>query len=136
ELIDVEEGTNTQGRDLLVVGGGAALAGQRAMKLELIDLGNGQVGLAPRGISTPMPITGGKIRALLEAQNQTIPDMQDRLAALAQQIVRAVDQQHAKGVPDTGAFTVLLGQRAVSSVTDPLNRSDTDFPLNAGDVYV
>lgn len=136
ELIDVEEGTNTQGRDLLVVGGGAALAGQRSMKLELIDLGDGQVGLAPTGIATPMPITGGKIRALIEAQNETIPDMQGRLAALARQIVRAVDQQHAKGVPDTGAFTVLLGQRAVASVTDPLNRSDTEFPVTAGDVYV
>jgi flagellar hook-associated protein FlgK len=83
-----------------------------------------------------MPIAAGKIKAMLDANNEVIPDARERLGELAGQIIQAVDSQHAKGIPDTGAFRVLLGQRAVSDVTAPLSRAETAFPVTAGDMYV
>ncbi|MEZ6042077.1 MAG: hypothetical protein R3C20_16360 [Planctomycetaceae bacterium] len=81
-------------------------------------------------------MNSGKLKALLEATNRTIPDARDRLNSFAQQVVQAVDEQHAKGLPDSGPFVSLLGTRSVGDVNSPLLYAETAFPVSKGDIYV
>lgn len=136
EWIDVDQEISPQGQEFLVIGGGTAITGQRSMELRLIHKSDGSVLLAPKGTDVEMPVVAGKVRALLDAHNDVIPDTRDRLTGLARQIIQAVDAQHAKGIPDTGSFSVLLGQRGMESVTEPLIYSNPEFPVNGGDIYV
>lgn len=134
--MDAEVDIGQDGREFIVVGSGSGVIGQRPVQFELAWDTDGKVGLRKQGLTAIVPLASGKIRALMEAVNQTIPEARVRLNTMGQQVVHAIDQQHAQGMPDTGPFSVLLGQRSVSDVNIPLQDSSPVFPLTAGNLYV
>lgn len=134
--LDVELEVNHSGREFLVVGSGVGVVGQRPLEFELATGSDGTLGIRQVGLTNVVPLAGGRLRALLEAANETIPETRQRLAALAGQILQAVDQQHAQGLPDSGPFEFLNGSRVVSDVTIPLASASPAFPITAGDLYV
>lgn len=135
EYIDVEVESGVPGRETMIVGGSVAV-GQRAVRLELTEQPDGRLDLTLEHTRAPIPLTAGKLRAMLEYKNEIVPAARSRVDDLARQIVLAVDQQHAKGMPDSGAFRAMFGQRAVSNVTVPLAEAETAFPVRAGNIYI
>ncbi|MBL8816293.1 MAG: flagellar hook-associated protein FlgK [Planctomyces sp.] len=136
EWVDVEQDTSETGREFIVVGGGASAIGQRPVEFQLTELSNGRLVLSQGSLRNEIPLSGGRLKALLDARNELVPAAVDRVNELAMQVIRATDQQHAMGMTDRGPFNVLLGQRQVSDTSVALAQTGTVFPIETGDVYV
>ena len=129
--VDVGEG----GRESVAVAGGTQFVAL-APQFQLQRLSNGSMVLTREGNNQPVPLDSGRLRALLDARNETIPAIRDRVNQMAQQFVRAVDQQHAIGTTDSGAFTVLNSTRALKTVSGALADSEPAFAIRAGTLSV
>ncbi len=136
QWIDVDMDVSPSGREYVIVADGAGVVGQNSVGFRLTEQSDGTLALTQSSMHLTIPVTTGRMKALLDANNQLIPETRDRLNALAQQVVQAVDQQHAVGMPDTGPYKTLLGTRAVDDVDQPLFYAGTAFPVAKGDIYV
>ena len=136
EWVDADSVSLGDGREQVLVAGGAVVVGNQAAALRSRDYRNGTTGIALNELTTPLSLGSGKLKAMTTALNETIPAFRERLRDMAREIVRTVDQQHAQGMSDQGPYSVLLGTRGVLDLTVPLNNSVPEFPINSGDLYV
>ncbi len=136
EWTETDAITLEDGREQVLVAGGAVVVGSRPVTFRVRDYKNGTTGISVNDLPTPITLNSGKLQSLTTAVNETIPAFRDRLRDLARQIVQAVDQQHAEGVSDQGAYSVLLGTRGLKDVSVPLVYSDPEFPIQSGDLYI
>ena len=136
EYIQVDSATLPDGREQTLIAGGAAIIGTEPVAFRVMDYKNGTTGIALQNLSTPITLSSGRIAAMTTALNETIPEFRSRLSELAREIVRNVDQQHAQGMTDHGPYSVLLGSRGVADVSVPLARSNPDFPITNGRLYI
>ncbi|MFO1000823.1 MAG: flagellar basal body rod C-terminal domain-containing protein [Planctomycetaceae bacterium] len=136
ELIDAESVSLADGREQVLVAGGAVVIGNQAAALRSRDYRNGTTGITLNELITPLSLGSGKLKGMTTALNETIPSFRERLRDMAREIIRTVDQQHAQGMSDQGPYSVLLGTRGVFDMTVPLNNSGSEFPINSGDLYI
>jgi flagellar hook-associated protein 1 FlgK len=137
EYVDVSVRTLPDGSEAVVMAGGALLDSATLppeLTLEVTAADGAVVTLQPSGKS--LPITGGRIASLLDAVNQVIPEALNDLQTFAQQIVRAVDLQHATGLPNGGPYRSLIGTRGVGDVTRPFADNENTLPVEAGALYI
>ncbi|MCA9086268.1 MAG: flagellar hook-associated protein FlgK, partial [Planctomycetaceae bacterium] len=137
EVADVSVQTADNGREIVLLGNGALTISEDPAGLEVgyDDFGNVAV-YATGPTRHQLNFTSGQLGGLLTAVNETIPEAQARLAQLAGEIVRAVDQVHATGLTETGGYNIIRGTRGVDSLTRSLISTGTTFPVNSGDVTV
>jgi flagellar hook-associated protein 1 FlgK len=136
EWVDADSMSFADGREQVLVAGGAVVIGNQATSLRSRDYRNGTTGITLNELTTPLSLGSGKLQAMTTALNETIPAFRERLRDMAREIIRTVDQQHAQGMSDQGPYSVLLGTRGVLDLTVPLNNSVPEFPINSGDLYI
>ncbi len=136
ELTQVDAYTQDDGREYVLVAGGAVVVGSRTAEFHVRDYKDGSTGVTVNDLREPISTGAGKLNAMITALNEIIPDFQNRLRELSRQIVREVDQQHAQGMSDQGPYSVLLGTRSVKEQSIPLNRAGTQFPVETGNLYI
>ena len=136
EWVDADSVSLGDGREQVLVAGGAVVVGNQSAALRSRDYRNGTTGITLNDLTTPLSLGSGKLKAMTTALNETIPSFRERLRDMAREIIRTVDQQHAQGVSDQGPYSVLLGTRGVLDLTVPLNNSVPEFPINSGDLYI
>lgn len=110
----------------------ALVTGTGASTLTVGRCGDGSVGLSLEGQDYYRnTYTGGKIGAVLELINHTLPDLQDQLDTLASTVISTVNALHVQGVGESGSFAELTsGMRGTDTV-------DTWGPdVTAGSFYV
>ena len=112
--IDADSTTLDGGREQVSLAGGAIVVGSQPVTLQARDFRDGTTGITVNGLTTPIALNSGRMGAMTTALNETLPAFRDRLRELSRQIVRRMDQQHARGIPDQGPFSMLLGRRVVS----------------------
>jgi flagellar hook-associated protein FlgK len=136
EWVGADLVTQSDGREIVVLGGGVAAFGSTPITLQARRDESGSVSLVVAPSSQAMKLNTGKLHAMTKSLNETLPEFQGRLQELARQIVRAVDDQHAKGMSDQGPYTLLLGTRGVKDVDAPLAKSQPEFPISSGDLFI
>lgn len=136
EWIDADSVSFEDGREQVLVAGGAVVIGNQTATLQSRDYRNGTTGITLNELITPLSLGSGKLQAMTTALNETIPSFRERLRDMAREIIRTVDQQHAQGMSDTGPYSVLSGTRGVLDLTVPLNNSVPEFPISSGDLYI
>ncbi|RLS78639.1 MAG: flagellar hook-associated protein FlgK, partial [Planctomycetota bacterium] len=136
EWVDADAVSFEDGREQVLVAGGAVIVGNQSTSLRSRDYRNGTTGITLNDLTTPLSLGSGKLKAMTTALNETIPAFRERLREMAREIIRTVDQQHAQGMSDQGPYSVLLGTRGVLDLTVPLNNSVPEFPISSGDLYV
>jgi flagellar hook-associated protein 1 len=136
EWVDADSVSLGDGREQVLIAGGAVIVGNQSAALRSRDYRNGTTEITLNELTTPLSLGSGKLKAMTSALNETIPSFRERLREMAREIIRTVDQQHAQGMSDQGPYSVLLGTRGVLNLTVPLNSSVPEFPVNSGDLYV
>ena len=120
QLIGVQsqEFNDTTGMRNVSVSGTALITGTSSNDLVSGMCDNGQVGLSIKGNNYySSNYTGGKIGALLELVNHTLPGILNQLDALAGQVIQGVNQLHVQGVGQGGSFdTLTSSQQGVGPV--------------------
>jgi flagellar hook-associated protein 1 FlgK len=103
-LIDVSTIEDTSGQVTVFVGKGNVLVDKKAAhSLTGVPFaGNGglldvQINQAGALVSLSAVISGGRLKGLLDARDQTIPGLLGQLDSLAQAVVTEVNQQHSLG---------------------------------------
>ena len=136
EWVDADSVSLADGREQVLVAGGAVIVGSTSTSIGSRDFRNGTTGITVGGLITQISLRSGKLLGLTTALNETIPAFRDRLRDMAREIIRTVDQQHAQGMSDQGPYSVLLGTRGVLDLTFPLSNSVPEFPISSGDLYI
>ena len=136
EWVDADSVSLGDGREQVLIAGGAVIVGNQSAAFRSRDYRNGTTEITLNELTTPLSLGSGKLKAMTSALNETIPSFRERLREMAREIIRTVDQQHAQGMSDQGPYSVLLGTRGVLNLTVPLNSSVPEFPVNSGDLYV
>ena len=138
QLVDVSVETLENGRDVVAIAGGAiTITGNSYGKhIEIREDSDGKLFVARESDTTPIPLSSGRLRGLLETANTTIPSVRTTLAEFTGDLIQAADQQYAKGIPSDGPFAVLRGTRSVDSSSAPLAAAGTAFPVTAGELTI
>ncbi len=134
ELVSISVTEDTSRPEALYVSAwGKPLAvGTTAMELVAGLDSDGKLGIAREGSSVyDITISGGSIAGLLALKNDLIPDIVDKLDALAGQIITQINGLHVQGVGLTGSFSELTG---ASIGTGVINTWSTD--ITSGDFYL
>lgn len=134
--MDVTNVTTADGHEQTLVMGGRTAISSRPITFTIVQDAQGATGISVSNVPTAIPLTTGSLAAMTTSLNDTIPRFQARLRDLARGIVQTVDQQHAQGIADGGPSSLLLGSRGVQNTSVPLDRSQSAFPVNFGDLSV
>ncbi|GAB5440635.1 MAG: flagellar hook-associated protein FlgK [Fuerstiella sp.] len=131
-LTDASIVRQTGDREVVMVGSVLAIS-EAPQRLQLAATDDGwELQLESGG--QRVPISTGQVGGLLESINETIPSAIDRLQEAAATVVRSVDQQHAQGLTENGAYSVLQATRSANSVTAPLNSAGLPFDIGVGEL--
>jgi flagellar hook-associated protein FlgK len=121
----------------VLAGGMPVVTGTQAFPMKaVVDAAGQTTAIQVAGTTAPMTITDGQLAGLLEVANQTLPDLRRQVDALAQQLIRRVDEIHATAIPLSGSFANLASQRPVKNVAVPLAQAGLSFAPRAGTLYV
>jgi flagellar hook-associated protein 1 len=131
EYVDISSHETTGQPHTFSVANGAMLLTTNAPKLD-VQQTDGKYQLVINGWVSPLPAGSGKLAGLLEAKNDILGGLQERLETWAYDLVRTADQLHAQGLGLDGPFSSLNGERGVTDVTSPLSQSAQDFPVSSG----
>ncbi|HVJ67715.1 MAG TPA: flagellar hook-associated protein FlgK, partial [Caulifigura sp.] len=135
EYIDVTSHETNGLADTFSAANGGMLITAKAPVLAVTQE-NGKYQLKIDGWISPLPAGSGKLAGLLDAKNNIVGGLSDRLDKFAYDLVRTSDQLHAQGLGLDGPFSSLNGERGVSDVTTPLAQSAHEFPVKNGDLTV
>ncbi len=135
--VDVRTIDQGLGQRTVLAGGVPVVIGNQTIALQLSHDATNQAVISTAGsLPTPVNVTDGQLGGLLAVRNNTLPDYQNRLNNLAQQFAQGLDGIQATGIPLSGPFTQLIGQRAVSDSSVPLAQAQLGFPPKAGTLTV
>lgn len=134
--MDVTNVTTADGHEQTVLMGGRVAISSLPMTFTIVQDALGATGISVGNLQSAIPLTTGSLAAMTTALNETIPQFQSRLRDLARGIVQTVDQQHAQGIADGGASSLLVGSRGVRNTSVPLDRSQPAFPIGFGNLSV
>jgi flagellar hook-associated protein 1 FlgK len=136
EIIDVSRNEFVQDGLGLSLAGGSLSLGAVAPKIEIQYNQDGSVQLQIGSQGRPLTPRGGRLAALLETHNTFIPEYENRMRALAGDVIRNFNQTHAQGIGAAGPFSLLNGSNFVKDVSVPLAQAGLPFDFSAGDLYV
>jgi flagellar hook-associated protein FlgK len=135
--VDVRTLDQGLGQRTVLAGGVPVVVGNQTIPLQFShDASNNAVISTTGSIQTPVNVTGGQVAGLLATRNNTLPDYQNRLNNLAQQLAQGLDSIQSTGIPLSGPFTQLVGQRPVTSATVPLAQATPGVPPKGGTLTV
>lgn len=136
ELTDVRSADGTGSYSTLLVAEGTIVIGRTPQDLGVETTTDGRLALTYGGAAVPPSNPSGRLGALLEAYNSTIPATRQQLQEWSTAFVGGIDRIHATGVGLSGSFNVLESARPVDAVNTPLAGVGLAFPVEAGNLYV
>ncbi len=113
----------------VLLSGRLLVSADRAYKLTTNTNSDGNIEVFFEGDTTPVNISNGELKGLLDVQNNIIPDYLDYLNNLASSIIKEVNKTHSEGVGLSGGFTSVVSANAVSDSTVPLNTTGLGLPF-------
>ncbi len=131
EYVDITSHETTGQSNVFSAVNGAMLITSNAPTLR-VDQSDGAYEIYIDDWKSPLPAGSGKLAGLLEAKNNIVGGLQQRLNEFAYDLVRTSDQLHAQGLGLDGPFSSLNGHRGVTDVTQPLAKSAQAFPVKQG----
>lgn len=136
EIIDVNRSEIVQDGYGVLLGGGALSIGDSPLTIHLETDSSGAVQLQIGDEGRSFVPRAGRLAALLETHNTTVPLYQDRLTELAGNLMRQFDQTQAQGIGTSGSFQQLSSTRRVSDVSVPLAQANLAFPPASGELFI
>ena len=141
-LTDIAEKVGISRSDLannklnLRIGYNSISIGAQVNTFTLTESRTGELGVRLDNSATNADLQSGRIAALLEVYNSTLPKYQERLDTFAQEFMQRIDSIHATGLGPNGPFQNLTGTRSVPFFNRPLNDSGIAFPVEAGELSI
>ncbi len=134
ERVDVQRYEFVQNELGLSIAGGSVSISSPPIQFELTGSGDA-LEIQIEGGDRSIEFAGGRIAALLDANNRIINRYKNDIDEFASQLIRHFDQQHAQGLGLEGPFASLQASRPVTDVDAPLSESAA-FPIEAGQWFV
>ncbi len=97
---------------------------------------DGEIHLLLDDSERPVRLESGRLTALLEIYNNSIPRYEEKLDTVSSDLIRKVDSVHAVGVGSDGGFDGLLGTRSVADSAAALADAASAFPIRAGELTI
>lgn len=133
EKIDVQRFEALQGGFGLSLAGNSISLNDVAVQFEAIRQSDGSIAIQVVGTERTLGEgVGGRLSALTQLHNETLPDYLGKVNQFASALIRNFNQAHATGVGLNGPYSVLKGTRSVDSVDLPLDQANTEFPMESG----
>ncbi|MCA9061447.1 MAG: flagellar hook-associated protein FlgK [Planctomycetaceae bacterium] len=136
QLVDVDLDILDNGDEAVLVGSGSILLATDKVSIKLTRDDRNDITIVFGRPQSELPLVSGSLMKMKEAINEAIPAERERIRSLMDEIVHQVDQQHAVGLPGTGPFRLQVGGRGLATTDAPLKRSEPDFPIAEGDLYL
>ncbi|QDT10249.1 flagellar hook-associated protein FlgK [Planctomycetes bacterium K23_9] len=136
KIVGITRNDYNSGELNLRIGTVAIQQTSEANQFSLTEPADGELALQMDDSDRSVQLEGGRLAALFEIYNSTIPKYEQKLDDIATGLVREVDSVHATGVGSDGPFRNLIGSRVVGESNLPLNQTSTVFPISAGDLTV
>lgn len=136
EHVDITRNEFVQDGFGLSLAGGSLSLGDIAPTIEVTTGADGKLQLQIGSQGRPLTPRSGRLTALLETHNNTIPEYENRMRALAGDIIRNFNQVHSQGIGSAGPFTLLTASNRVTDSTIPLENAGLPFEFETGDLYV
>lgn len=136
ELVDITRNEFVQGGFGLSMAGGSLSLGDVAPTIEVTTGTDGKLQLQIGTQGRPLMPRSGRLAALLETHNNTIPEYENRMRSLAGDVIRNFNQVHSQGIGSAGSFTLLAASNRVTDPTIPLENAGLPFEFEAGDLYI
>jgi len=132
ELADIRVVTADDGSYNVYAWGTPIVLKGHHTELEINYAQTGQLGLSVKGANYyDTSAGGGRIGGHLALYNELVPQVAERVDALAAAIIQHINQAHAEGVGQQGAFTSLAGEVVSDSPV-----GDWAASVTAGDIAV
>ncbi len=135
EIIDAEVARQGANHDVVVLGAGTAIIGEKPVPLQLSRDPAGQLELRQPGWDDPVHAVGGRLAGLLAAHNEMLARFENQIQTFTASLVQAMDRVHATGLGLTGPLTELRGSRSVTDVAAPLSTAGLAFPVSRGELF-
>jgi flagellar hook-associated protein FlgK len=135
ERVDVQRFELVREQLGLGLAGNSVAVGTAPFRFETVTAADGTINIQLENGNRPVNLAGGRIAALLEANNDLIKNYGEKMDELAGELIQQFDQLHAAGIGIDGSFSTLQSARAVSNVDLPLAESAA-FPMSAGELFL
>ena len=129
-LVNVQTMPQGAGAVNVIAAGIPVVMGNQALQFQYSV--NGTAAITGVGSSLTANVSSGQLGGLLAVRNQQLPQLQNQLNALTHQLMTAVNEIQATGVPMNGSFSVLSGHQSANSSTGLLANAGLGIPPQAG----
>jgi flagellar hook-associated protein 1 FlgK len=136
ELVDVTRNEFVQGGFGLSMAGGSLSLGDEAPTIEVTTTAEGKLQLQIGSQGRALTPRSGRLAAIVDTYNNTIPEYEERMRALASDVIRNFNQVHSQGIGSAGPFNLLVASSRVTDPTIPLEDAGFPFEFAAGDLFV
>lgn len=134
-FINVQTQVGQNGQTTVIGGGVALVAGSMSTAIAASKDSTG-VSVKAVGSDASMVISSGTLGAQLTERNQTVPQFQERLDAMARQVAASFNSIQSTGLSGSGGLTNLTGKNGATSSTVPLNAAGLTFPVSSGSLFI
>lgn len=142
ELVDITTAEDEQGQVRVQVAGSILVNGTKSQELEIELDSDNRIRATISSSVGFVPVTGGKVGALIGVRDETIPGLNSQLDDLAREMILAVNRVHSTGLPSSGPLRNLLASNAAVDVDgdgklkDELLRDAFPFTVSSGTLLV
>ena len=136
DVVGIKRSDFFSGQLNLIIGNSSIQQGSNSNQFTVNQSDDGTLGVILDDSDRHADLGGGRLDALLEVYNSTIPKYTDKLDQLAQGLIQSVDAAHATGVGTAGSFQSLSGSREVGDADVPLNQATTALPIESGELTI
>jgi flagellar hook-associated protein 1 FlgK len=136
ELIDVTRNEFVQGGFGLSMAGGSLSLGDEAPTIQVATTAEGKLQLQIGSQGRALTPRSGRLAAIVDTFNNTIPEYEKRMRTLASDVIRNFNQVHSQGIGSAGPFNLLVASNRVTDPAVPLKDAGLPFELAAGELFV
>lgn len=138
QLVDVRTVPQSNGTVNVLSSGAPLVVGSAANAFQATQdaTGNMVVTQSLGGSSQPVTFSSGTLAGQLQAYNEDVPEIQQRLDTLANTVITQVNEVQATGLGTAGSLTSAEGTVSVLDPSAPLATQSLPVPVQGGQVVV
>lgn len=142
-FIDTQYYEDPQGVMRVTTGGRLLIGGASSFDMNSVVDKDGSVNLFIEGSDVPVELKNGKIAGLVQVSETFIPELQEKMDNLANNLIFEMNKAHSTGTPAEGLFQSLSANYRVSDhdgdgsgADELLSQAGLPFEIQEGVVYV
>lgn len=143
QLINVNTNESPDGYVTVLTNGALLVGKTKAYELSASVASDGAVTLKAASHPGTIQVSGGSIGGLVQLSQNFVPDLLNRLNAVAHSLIGAANHVHSTGIPATGVFQSLTGNYSVKDQNgdgdltgELLSKAGLPFDVQNGSLYV